>query len=192
MSVFWMNNIRLLSLQCRSLSQFSKSRDLDPYEILGIKLSATQDEIKKAYHNLSFKYHPDRNQGSKESHAKFTKLTRAYKMLSDIDERRRFDKSNSMANEFSRGFTPHIRRSNISRVYVHSSRKIYNFEEYTKNHYPGSYYANKKRDTILSSPTHSYEKGKQARIIWNTTLALWGTTLLAAILYSVKYADKLN
>jgi len=36
------------------------------YQILGINLGATQEEIKKAYKRLSLKYHPDKNRGNEE------------------------------------------------------------------------------------------------------------------------------
>ena len=56
---------------------------MDYYEILGIQKNATSDEIKKAYRNLAFKYHPDRNPGNKKAEEKFKLLVKAYEDLTN-------------------------------------------------------------------------------------------------------------
>ena len=55
----------------------------DYYEILGVSKSADEREIKKAYKRLAMKFHPDRNQGDKESEAKFKEIKEAYEILTD-------------------------------------------------------------------------------------------------------------
>lgn len=63
----------------------------DLYKVLGVEKTATQDEIKKAYRNLAFKYHPDRNQGSKEAEEKLKEINAAYSVLGDATQRRQYD-----------------------------------------------------------------------------------------------------
>jgi len=62
----------------------------DYYEILGVKKSASKDEIKDAYRTLALKYHPDRN---KEAGAedKFKEISEAYAVLSDEEKRQTYD-----------------------------------------------------------------------------------------------------
>ena len=53
----------------------------DPYEVLGIPQTATDDEIKAAYRRLAKKYHPDLNGGSAEADARMKEVNEAYNIL---------------------------------------------------------------------------------------------------------------
>lgn len=53
----------------------------DSYEILGLKLGATPDQIKDAYRKLAIKYHPDKS-NEPDAEAKFKEVSRAYDILS--------------------------------------------------------------------------------------------------------------
>ena len=64
----------------------------DYYEVLGVPKNAPQDEIKKAYRKLAFKFHPDRNQGDKGAEEKFKEAAEAYEILSDEKRRERYDR----------------------------------------------------------------------------------------------------
>ena len=63
----------------------------DYYEVLGVVMTATADEIKSAYRKLAMKYHPDRNPGDKAAEEKFKEAAEAYDVLHDPDKRQRYD-----------------------------------------------------------------------------------------------------
>ncbi|KAG9196961.1 hypothetical protein G6514_002744, partial [Epicoccum nigrum] len=62
------------------------------YDALGVKPTATELEIKKAYRKLAIKLHPDKNPGDETAHAKFQEIGEAYQVLSDDQLRANYDK----------------------------------------------------------------------------------------------------
>ena len=64
---------------------------LDLYKILHVDNSQDFKKIKKNYHKLCLKYHPDKNQG-KGDLKKLNIITLAYKVLSDPEKKRIYDK----------------------------------------------------------------------------------------------------
>ncbi|KAK9838663.1 hypothetical protein WJX74_000967 [Apatococcus lobatus] len=65
----------------------------DPYEVLGISRSATEDEVKSSYRKLALRLHPDKNRGLDPEVAadRFKEVATAYSILGDADKRRRYD-----------------------------------------------------------------------------------------------------
>lgn len=63
----------------------------DYYATLGVKKTATPEEIKKSFRKLALKYHPDRNPGDKAAEARFKEISEAYEILSDPEKRRKYD-----------------------------------------------------------------------------------------------------
>ena len=64
----------------------------DLYEVLGVNRDASQADIKKAYYRLAKKFHPDVNPGNKDAEDKFKEASSAYQVLSDDEQRARYDR----------------------------------------------------------------------------------------------------
>lgn len=62
------------------------------YEDLGIETSATESQIKKAYHKLALKNHPDKNQNDPDAAERFKVISKAYEILSDPEKKSYYDK----------------------------------------------------------------------------------------------------
>ncbi len=77
----------------------------DYYEVLGLNRDATDEEIKKAFRKLAFKYHPDHNPNDGATD-KFKEVNEAYEVLSDAEKRAAFDRFGHGGAEgfFGRGF----------------------------------------------------------------------------------------
>ncbi len=61
---------------------------MDYYQVLGVPKTASQEEIKKAFHKLAHKYHPDKGGDEK----KFKEINEAYQVLSNTEKRAQYDK----------------------------------------------------------------------------------------------------
>ena len=58
----------------------------DPYKVLGVSPSASDDEIQKAYRKLVKKYHPDVNPGDENAERKMREINAAYDQIRNIRE----------------------------------------------------------------------------------------------------------
>ncbi|HTQ29472.1 MAG TPA: DnaJ C-terminal domain-containing protein [Puia sp.] len=64
---------------------------IDYYKILGVDKTASQEDIRKAYRKLARKFHPDLNPNDKEANKKFQQINEANEVLSDPDNRKKYD-----------------------------------------------------------------------------------------------------
>jgi DnaJ-class molecular chaperone len=64
----------------------------DPYQRLGVKKDASQDEIQAAYRRLAKKLHPDLNPGNPKAEAEFKEVGAAYDVIGDPEKRGRYDR----------------------------------------------------------------------------------------------------
>tara|TARA_X000000950_G_scaffold280998_1_gene376724 strand:- start:8995 stop:10119 length:1125 start_codon:yes stop_codon:yes gene_type:complete len=63
----------------------------DYYDVLGVKKSASPEELKSAYRKLAVKYHPDKNPNDKVAEDKFKEASEAYGVLSDKSKKENYD-----------------------------------------------------------------------------------------------------
>ena len=80
----------------------------DPYIMLGVGKSATQEEITRAFRNLAKELHPDVNPNNKAATERFKRVSAANELLSDSDKRRKYDRGEIDASgEPRRAYQPH-------------------------------------------------------------------------------------
>lgn len=85
----------------------------DYYKELGLNKDATDDDIKKTYRKLAHQYHPDKNNGDKDSELKFQKINEANSILSDTKTKQEYDTRSPHGkayspNPFGAGFEFHF------------------------------------------------------------------------------------
>ncbi|KAM3075529.1 hypothetical protein ACMFMG_007672 [Clarireedia jacksonii] len=124
---------------------------INPYEVLGLEKTASEDEIKRAYRKAALRHHPDKaaEHLKEESHTKFQEVAFAYAVLSDPARRKRYDRTGSTSESIGAdGFS-------WSDFYSEQFRDIVttdSIEQFAKS-YKGS---EEEKDDLLSA----YEKFK--------------------------------
>jgi len=79
----------------------------DPYSVLGVPRTATEDDVKTAFRSLAKRFHPDTTEGAADKGRRFKDLSIAYEILSDPAKRRSYDRGEIDAHGNPRpGYTP--------------------------------------------------------------------------------------
>ncbi len=77
----------------------------NPYEVLGVPRTASDEDIKKAYRTLAKELHPDRNTDNPANTERFKRVSAAYALLGDEAKRSQFDRGEIDADGNPRGFS---------------------------------------------------------------------------------------
>lgn len=75
----------------------------DYYKTLGVDKKATQEEIRKAYKKMAFRYHPDQNPDNKQAEDKFKEVNEAHEVLSNPENRKKYDTLGANWKQYERG-----------------------------------------------------------------------------------------
>jgi DnaJ-class molecular chaperone len=79
----------------------------DPYSVLGVHRSASEDDIKSAFRSLAKRFHPDTTEGASDKGQRFRDLAIAYQVIGDPAKRRSYDRGEIDAHGNPRpGYTP--------------------------------------------------------------------------------------
>lgn len=129
----------------------------DFYEVLGLSKGADEKTIKKSYHKLAKKYHPDTNQGDSNAEQKFKEVSEAYEVLSDPEKKKLYDtygmaafdessgnfykNQNGGASDFN-GWHKYSSGDGFGGSYSYSSSSSENMDDILKNIFGGNFNGN--------------------------------------------------
>lgn len=114
----------------------------DPYYELGLKPTATQEDIKAAYYELSKIYHPDKSKGSIQDHKKFRDITEAYEALKMTRFKKEYDQfaavieKEELEDPLERFFKARENKSKLQEYC--GNMKLNDFELWTRRNYSKS------------------------------------------------------
>jgi curved DNA-binding protein CbpA len=131
-----------MPLDIKQYSHFAEpGEDFDPYAALGIEKTASTDEIKKKYRELSLKLHPDKNPNKEAAVEQYQKIIAAYEILSDSDAKEEYDdsirrvqtnshkKQNDYSQEFKQSYSQQSKQYDDAQRWENFNRTVHNNRE---------------------------------------------------------------
>ncbi|XP_010486910.1 PREDICTED: chaperone protein dnaJ 6-like [Camelina sativa] len=133
-----------------------RSSENNLYEVLGVEATASPQEIRKAYHKLALRLHPDKNKDDEEAKEKFQQLQKVISILGDEEKRAVYDQTGSVDDADLSGDVVDNLRGFFKAMYKKVTEE--DIEEFEAN-YRGS--ESEKNDLI---ELYNKFKGKMSRL----------------------------
>lgn len=105
----------------------------NPYQVLGVKVNATQEEIKKAYRALVKKHHPDLNPGNKQIEAKFKEISHAFDQIGTKEARAKYDRGETDEAQYQNANAKHAQWSSYYNTHKNHDRYSHSFADTFEN-----------------------------------------------------------
>ena len=137
---------------------------IDHYAVLGLRSSATADEIRRAYRILARRYHPDVNPG-RSSEEKFKLIAASYAVLADADSRRQYD--HDFLEQLKRSKAEHFARTQRRTARGRAEERYRTVQEATQRN------ARAAQETFAATVRSPLEQVKQ---LWSRARAAVGNT----------------
>lgn len=106
---------------------------LNPYSVLGVERGASDEEIKKAYRNLSRKYHPDaniNNPNKEQAEEKFKEIQAAYNQIMDERQNGSYSGNTGYGNWYAGGFEYENTSSSESTIKMQAAANYINARQF--------------------------------------------------------------
>ena len=167
---------------------------MNHYEVLGIKKTATQNEIREAYKKLVKKYHPDLYQGDKTFAEKKTQsINAAYEVLSDPELREKYDdeitpKTYSPNNSTNYNYNTNYSTQRNNSAYSYDNYRRNNSGQYsTYNDFYQRRYSNYHRSKVPNSNYTNYSHSRQNKSFFELIFKTSKQQIIAVIIIFIIY-----
>ena len=159
---------------------------MNHYEVLGVKKTASQEEIKKAYKDLVKKYHPDIYTGDKTfAEKKTAQINVAYDILSIPEKRAEYD--NEIAPKYEYTYNTNFDKSNTyNNTYNSTYNRSYNNKynnTYSRTGFNSSSHTNNYYNSNKQKPNYTYSKSNFSDKIFDKVNHLKPKTQISVVIF---------